>query len=1104
MSSFVAVAKRMQDERRRGTKASSSREQAYRAAQTEIGRSQTRLQAVGTKPPTLVQGLTLPLKAFTLLGRPGAAVRAAIKAVLTPEKESVLGEAWKGFTGKTVVTGEDVLEAAGLKPKHKAARWLAGFGTEVLLDPLTYVTLGAANLTKKAGTKSADALAKQIVKEVSKETGKNISLKSAQRLAANATKGQIPVGRLGTAIQRALGYRVETITAPRALSAIEKTLARSEAEKLLGKPYKNTSSLVRALKKGVERRKTIPVAKDLLDRIMQARGPTGKGAVPKALKHEAEKFLAKSYKNTGSIVNALKRHIDRQLPAQAANVLRHLAGPAPTRQVGVVVGEAPGYALRLGSFMGFTEPVASVDITKLVTGLRQKAKTVGGKPGEKVVDVLGRMFIRDYTPQAFKGYERVTIERAKEAIAKAERTAPSEARVALMDTLKEWHGAKIPEEARKAASYILEEPLMKEYKTVQELSTELDHMLQVVGIADRQKLPKRQLAQLHNQVGSVVKKLEEAQRTLDKRRIEAIGRAFFTADEKKAAKLARKLFNESADRFYQEGIPLNVIQHYAFHLFKDPPEKVRKVLSKYWTSKGISAAHPAFTRARVIPTLEMAKSLGLNPIEDVAITTAVHRALAEQAVVLQKMGRDLRMLGPNVIRPGRTAPVGWTMLRGRTIPILEGFAIHPEVEQSLHRLYGFVTNTDAGSKVADTLFKRATNNLKKLITIYNPRFQATLINRNIFLNAVDGVLDPRLYDETRKILQGAAKTVRIGSKDVPVKVVLDLFHKNGLVKHGYYRQMAGQKRLLDEALQGAASLKLTEGGATLWQRFLGVPRTVGEATDKFMRVTNFLHHLKRGLSPEQAAARTRAALYDYGLLTPFERRLSSGLVPFYSWIRSNLPAMFKLLATRPGIFMASQYAIKGAQRAHDMVSEDIPQWLKDTMAIPIGVDKQGRYIFFNPSLPLSDLSRIHGPQEWHENLKEIANRLNPILTVPVQLALNKDIFSGYPISRYEDLPMQRLKDSLDFAVKQISLAREVSTARRYVSIARDPTAPTPATIRVPGMGSLFVATSPDAVRRTRTFELRDLLRQAIALQEARGVQVPTWQELQKAQTRQGW
>ena len=87
---------------------------------------------------------------------------ASIKAAIANKNESksLLEKAWEGFTGDLRYTGTDVIDK--INPSFREAsptsRFLGGLTLDILLDPATYLTMGATALTKNATKQGLKAL----------------------------------------------------------------------------------------------------------------------------------------------------------------------------------------------------------------------------------------------------------------------------------------------------------------------------------------------------------------------------------------------------------------------------------------------------------------------------------------------------------------------------------------------------------------------------------------------------------------------------------------------------------------------------------------------------------------------------------------------------------------------------------------------------------------------------------------------------------------------------------------------------------------------------------------------------------------------------------
>jgi len=82
------------------------------------------------------------------------------------------------------------------------------------------------------------------------------------------------------------------------------------------------------------------------------------------------------------------------------------------------------------------------------------------------------------------------------------------------------------------------------------------------------------------------------------------------------------------------------------------------------------------------------------------------------------------------------------------------------------------------------------------------------------------------------------------------------------------------------------------------------PVIFGQNTSKYisdsMRLANFIHLKAQGFSDADAALRTKQALFDYNALSPTEKKISGGLVPYFAWSRNNIPFQMKELLHQPG------------------------------------------------------------------------------------------------------------------------------------------------------------------------------------------------------------
>lgn len=174
------------------------------------------------------------------------------------------------------------------------------------------------------------------------------------------------------------------------------------------------------------------------------------------------------------------------------------------------------------------------------------------------------------------------------------------------------------------------------------------------------------------------------------------------------------------------------------------------------------------------------------------------------------------------------------------------------------------------------------------------------------------------------------------------------------------------------------------------------------------RISAYLGWRRQGVQPMEAAARVRAAHFDYSDLSTFEKRIMKRLIPFYTFTRKNLPLQFRLLAEQPGGFAAQTVKMARSQQKDAGWS---PSWIQEGVGIGLGRDAQGNVNFVTGlGLPIEDaLSVIGVGPGWFggqgfsfsQTLQNMAARANPLIKYPLEQYLGIDLFTG---RKLEDIP----------------------------------------------------------------------------------------------------
>lgn len=203
-----------------------------------------------------------------------------------------------------------------------------------------------------------------------------------------------------------------------------------------------------------------------------------------------------------------------------------------------------------------------------------------------------------------------------------------------------------------------------------------------------------------------------------------------------------------------------------------------------------------------------------------------------------------------------------------------------------------------------------------------------------------------------------------------------------------------------------------------------VSGTAATASEDFVRTAAFLRGIDMyGLEDggDAAASMVRATQFDYADLSPFERDVVRMLVPFYTWMRNNVPLQARALLTDPRKPLGAVRAQQELQAAFGYDYENNPDALPyDDLNPAYSVDRFGFAIDpkWTPDLletgagplvlqmenPINDLNALipRDPRNleawWDKGQKFALGALTPPLKVGGSLLSDVDISTGAPFN----------------------------------------------------------------------------------------------------------
>lgn len=169
-------------------------------------------------------------------------------------------------------------------------------------------------------------------------------------------------------------------------------------------------------------------------------------------------------------------------------------------------------------------------------------------------------------------------------------------------------------------------------------------------------------------------------------------------------------------------------------------------------------------------------------------------------------------------------------------------------------------------------------------------------------------------------------------------------------------------------------------------------------SDNINRLTQFSSLIKQGKTPAEAGAQTTKYLFDYSDVTPFEARWMKRILPYYTFMRKNLPLMANEFLENPEKlqFIAKLGNLpEGAVNPEDRVDDQFKTgFAQDYIQLPfnIGGGDNAKPALFNPTLPIQQLRDINTDGDLGDQTRTLFSQSSPLLKVPFELATNWNSF----------------------------------------------------------------------------------------------------------------
>lgn len=367
-------------------------------------------------------------------------------------------------------------------------------------------------------------------------------------------------------------------------------------------------------------------------------------------------------------------------------------------------------------------------------------------------------------------------------------------------------------------------------------------------------------------------------------------------------------------------------------------------------------------------------------IDDPVVANLVRDVMSARSIAAARFIRRV-VDDPNMARPAAVAGPGFRELgeaaKERFGPLIEGVAFRSDIADALEE---YIVRVSDPSNI--NAFAHAYDRFMNLWKAYTLGTSPPWMVNNVLGNAWNGVLlanaNPEHFVKALNVLVRGEGTVA----GKTASEIIDLAERHGIMMGGLY---GGEiERALSEAVGRGGSLTKAAGALEAPLRPIF---KANQALENWARLGLFIDGLEHGMSPADAASRVKKYLFDYTDLTDAERNIRR-YIPFYTWMRKNIPLQVEAAITTPGRQAVLPEILNAIAATQDVLipGEAQPEWMQGGAYPQVEMEDGVARFMSLRGIPLVDLiSFFHDPTE--------ILAANPVLSA-IAAARGIDLYSG--------------------------------------------------------------------------------------------------------------
>lgn len=514
------------------------------------------------------------------------------------------------------------------------------------------------------------------------------------------------------------------------------------------------------------------------------------------------------------------------------------------------------------------------------------------------------------------------------------------------------------------------------------------------------------------------------------------------------AQRVQSIFKQVAKTEEKAGLLDRTIEDYVPFIYRNQEEAKKLARAISGGQPSVRAGQPnallRFGKERMMPSLEKAEELGLEPIKDIAELLHLRLVSHEKALTTQdflvdtvktvgKTRSSLKFMDDHIALTDVAAGAPKALKNKLNIEDAGNIFVPRAVAEDLNKLNKSIIDEENVNFLLRG-YQKVLNFFKGSVTVFFPSFHGRNSISNVannFLDSALGAIDPRVHTAAVKLMRGEEG-----------KLVTDLGEE---ISYKELMNAAREKQVFQDVL------RITDVGRQLEKNILKKPSSVvekagaiGRGIENEARLTNFIVNVRRGFDFDEAADRTKKFLFDYDNLSRFEKQFMRNAIPFYTWTRKNIALQLETLVTQPGKIAGQFKAIKAMESALSVdhpeeIKKVAPDWVAAGLSIISSRDGDDVTFLTGFGLPVEAAFDF-----FNKPMKEALNQVSPFIKMPLERATGVNFFKDKDISEddsgnfAENYP-QIFKDVLDFREEtfvnekgQEVTIRKVDPEKKYV------------------------------------------------------------------------